>query len=116
MHVEFVPASSGVTLWATDTLVDGTKSFNDAVLDTLRDNLVVDNETTELDREKYTVYLNRPPNTPFFPIAANERQIAAFRKSLVDPPHEPIDPVDQAFTMAELLEKYKIAIFTIYET
>jgi hypothetical protein len=115
VHVEFVPGSSGVTRWARDTYAYPSRLFTDVVLEVLKDFLVEDKETVDLNWTKYTVYLNRPANTPFFPIAANDQQIAAFRESLADPPHESIDQNDCMLTIGEMLEKYKSAIFTIYE-
>jgi hypothetical protein len=114
--VEFVPAWACTTIWASESLVDASKSLNDALLDILRDHLVENNETTELDLAKYVVYLNRPLNTPYFPIAATQQQIAAFYQSLTDPPHEPIDPSDIERPLEDVIEKYRIAIFTIYES
>jgi hypothetical protein len=77
-------------------------------------NFGVDKEDTPFRHR--VVYINRPPNTPFFPIAASEKQYAAFRRSLVDPPHEPIPAADMLLSIGAVIAKYHISTFTIYET
>lgn len=85
VNVEFVPVWTDTTIWATEMFVDASKSLKDALLDILRDHLVEDKETNGLDFVKYIVYLNRPVNTSFFPIAATQQQIANFFQSPAGP-------------------------------
>ncbi len=64
--------------------------------------------------EHIEVYVNRSPSNPFFPIAASPQQLAAYKKSLKNPKHAPIPNADLNLTVAEVVTKYKIAVFTLY--
>lgn len=61
------------------------------------------------------VYVNRPPSNPFFLIGASQPQLEKYDKSLKNHPHAPIPAADLNLTVAEVIAKYKIAIFTIYQ-
>jgi hypothetical protein len=115
VHVEFVPRGSRKPDRAIDTYADPGRTLK-AVIATI----VADTYHIETDKEKsafqnYVVYINRPRNTPFFPIAANENQIKAFKRSLAHPHHAQIPGAMLASPIDVVVKKYGISTFTVYE-
>ncbi len=64
--------------------------------------------------ERIEVYVNRSPSNPFFPIAASPQQLEAYKASLKNPPHALVPAADLNLTVAEVIAKHKIAVFTLY--
>jgi dTDP-4-amino-4,6-dideoxygalactose transaminase len=95
----------------SSVIIDPRKTFQDALLQLLAEHIYTDQKYSLSDLE---VYINRSPHTSFFPIAANESQTQAFQRSLTHPSHTKMTDVDYALTVDAIIQKYKIAVFTVY--
>ncbi len=97
----------------TSTYVDSSLTFADALAEIFANSPCKRTPST-FSLATVDVYVNRAPSNPFFLIGANERQQEAFAKSLQDPPHTPVPDADLELTVAEVVAKYKIVVFTLY--
>jgi hypothetical protein len=116
LHVEFVPLGSRKPDRARDTQAEPGRTLRDIIATIVADSYDLGIGKARESFLQYHVYINRPRNTPFFPIAATPRQIDAFNRSLAHPRHARIPDAMLDSSMANVLENYKIAAFTVYET
>jgi hypothetical protein len=116
LHVEFVPLGSRKPDRARDAQAEPGRTLRDIIATIVADSYGLGMGKARESFLHYRVYINRPKNTPFFPIAASPRQIEAFNRSLARPRHARIPDAMLDSPMANVVEKYKIATFTVYET
>lgn len=100
---------------ALDFSVEDTKKFKEVILEALSSSAGIKAVLKDIILEDFKAYINRPPNTPFFPIAASKDQYKAFRESLENPHHSPIQEGDLDLTLKEIFEKYKTRAYTLYK-
>ena len=100
---------------ALDFFVEDNKKFKEVILEALNSSAGIKTVLKDIILEDFKVYVNRPPNTPFFPIAASKDQYRAFSESLENPSHCPIQEGDLDLTLKEIIEKYKTSAYTLYK-
>ncbi len=115
VHVEFVPRGFLRPDREIGTYVDPERTLKDVIATIVAEsyNLATDKENPPF--RHYTVHINRHPDTPFFPIAATQRQIDAFKRSLAHPRHELIPDALLVSSVDTVVKKYRISSFTVYE-
>ncbi len=115
VHVEFVPHGCLRPDREIATYVDPERTLKDVIATIVAEsyNLATDKENSKF--RHYIVYINRHPDTPFFPIAATQREMDAFNKSLVHPRHEQIPDATLVSSIDIVVKKYRISSFTVYE-
>jgi hypothetical protein len=115
VHVEFVPRGSTEPNRAIDTYADPGRTLKEVIATIVSDTYHIETDKENPSFQNYVVYINRPRNTPFFPIAANENQIKAFNRSLAHPPHKQIPDSMLASSIDIVEKKYGLSTFTVYE-
>jgi hypothetical protein len=115
VHVEFVPRGFLKPDREIGTYVDPERTLKDVIATIVAEsyNLAMDKENSTF--RHYTVYINRHPETPFFPIAATQRVIDAFNKSLAHPRHEQVPDAMLMSSIDIVVKKYRTSSFTVYE-
>jgi len=108
LSFEFALSHTHVVEGGTTITVPSEKIFIDIIAEVLLD------RGFEFKPEELSIYVNRAPTTPFFPIAANEQQIKNFQHSLQNPSHRKIPASDWNLSVDIIEKKYKCTVFTIY--
>ncbi len=114
-HFEIAIHPTQLVNTALDISVEDTKKFKEVILEALNSSAGIKAVLKDIILEDFEVYVNRPPNTPFFPIAASKDQYKAFYESLENPPHALIQKGDFNLTLKEIIEKYKTRAYTLYK-
>jgi len=115
VHFEIAISPRQLVDTALDFSIEDTKKFKEVILEALTSSAGIKAVLKDIILEDFKAYVNRPPNNPFFPIAASKDQYQAFSESLENPPHNPIQEGDLDLTLKEIVEKYKTRAYTLYK-
>lgn len=115
LHVEFVARGSRRPCRAVDTHANPGQALEAVFATIVADTFGAFTGESKLPFRSYEIFINRPRDTPFFPIAANEKQMESFNRSLVNPPHARIPDALLPATIEAVIEKYGTSCFTVYE-